>query len=373
MQTAALPSRTADPSDPRWLAVVSRDPGADGRFVYAVATTGVYCRPVCPARRPRLENVVFFATPGEAEQAGFRPCARCRPKEPPIAARHAALAAAACEEIENASGPLPLKALAEKAGMSPSHLARVFKNVLGVTPKSYAQARRAARLRENLERDQGSLAAIFGAGYGSASRFYESGGAHLGMTPTAYREGGENEAIRFTTGSCELGALLVAATGRGVCAIDLGDDPAALVAGFRKRFPKAVLIEDDAAFSGLVQRIAAFIETPAAGLDLPLDIRGTAFQRRVWGELRKVAPGETQTYAQTAAKLGNPKAVRAVASAVAANPLAVAIPCHRIVREDAKPSGYRWGLERKKRLLKREAAMTGRKADESVSGDDRGD
>ncbi|ACL55543.1 bifunctional DNA-binding transcriptional regulator/O6-methylguanine-DNA methyltransferase Ada [Methylobacterium nodulans] len=341
-------------------ALARRDPAADGTFVYAVRTTGVYCRPSCPARTARPENVSFYATCAEAEAAGFRPCRRCRPNEPGLAARQAEAVARACRLIEEAETPPSLDALSRTEGLSPYHFHRIFKRITGVTPKAYAAARRAARLESGLLRDAGTVTeAIFEAGYGTSSRFYAAAAARLGMTPTAYRRGGAGTAIRFAVAACSLGAVLVAATQKGVCAIMLGDDPEALVRDLQDRFPRAELTGGDAEFETVVAQVVGLVEAPGtARFDLPLDINGTAFQQRVWQALRAIPPGRTATYTQIAQAIGEPKAVRAVAQACGANPLAVAIPCHRVVRHDGALSGYRWGVARKRDLLARESTTT---------------
>jgi AraC family transcriptional regulator of adaptative response/methylated-DNA-[protein]-cysteine methyltransferase len=352
-QTSA---RKAVGPDPRWTSVVARDPAADGQFFYSVRTTGVYCRPSCGARLPRRENVRFHATCADAEKAGFRPCKRCRPNETGTAGRRASAVARACRLIEEAEEVPSLDALAEAAGLSRFHFHRVFKAATGVTPKAYADAHRARRLREELARRETITEAIYGAGFNSSGRFYAAASDLLGMTPTAFRAGGVGAAIRFAVGECSLGSILVAATEKGICAILLGDDPDALVRDLQDRFPKAELIGGDAGFERVVATVVGFVEAPAQGLDLPLDLRGTAFQRRVWQALREIPNGSTASYAEIAARIGRPKAVRAVARACAANAIAVAIPCHRVVRTDGTLSGYRWGVARKRALLEREAA-----------------
>lgn len=341
--------------DPRWAAVLARDRTADGKFFYSVKTTGVYCRPSCAARAARPENVRFHPTAADAERAGFRPCKRCKPDQPPLAEQHAARVAELCRIIENAARPPALAALARHAGMSAYHLHRVFKAVTGLTPGAYAAAHRGRRVRAALARSATVTEAIYGAGYGSSGRFYEKSNALLGMTPTSYRAGGANTQIRFAIGQCSLGAILVAASARGVCAILMGDDPDALARDLQDRFPRAELIGGDAGFERLVAKVVGFVEAPALGLALPLDVRGTAFQQRVWQALRRIPAGKTVSYGELARRIGAPQAARAVASACAANALAVAIPCHRVVRNDGGLSGYRWGVERKRALLKREA------------------
>ena len=340
--------------DERWAAVERRDRAADGVFYYSVRSTGVYCRPSCAARLPRRENVRFHASCEEAEQAGFRPCKRCRPDESPLEERRAAAVAAACRAIERSDTLPSLEALAKSAGMSRFHFHRVFKALTGVTPKAYGDAQRALRVREELGRSATVTEAIYGAGFNSNGRFYASAPAHLGMTPGAFREGGAGASIRFAVDACSLGSILVAATDRGVCAILLGDDPKALERDLEQRFPKARMSAGDRGFEQWVAKVVGFVEEPARGLDLPLDIRGTAFQRRVWEMLRAIPPGETASYAEIAARLGKPRAARAVAGACAANALAVAVPCHRVVASNGELAGYRWGVARKRRLLERE-------------------
>jgi len=339
----------------RWAAVQSRDPTADDSFVYAVKTTGVYCRPSSSARLPKRENVEFFDTAEAAEKAGYRPSQRASADRTAAAAQRAALVAEACRLIDSSEIQPNLEALAEQAGMSPFHFHRIFKAETGLTPKGYASASRARRIREELAGSGTITDAIYGAGFNSNSRFYEASAGMLGMCPSDYRHGGQNTVIRFAVGQCSLGAILVAQSQRGICAILLGDDPDLLVRELQDLFRKASLIGGDADFEQLVAQVVGFIEAPAVGLNLPLDVRGTAFQMRVWQALREIPAGETVSYAQIAERIGSPKAVRAVAQACGANHIAVAIPCHRVVRRDGDISGYRWGVERKRELLKREA------------------
>jgi AraC family transcriptional regulator of adaptative response/methylated-DNA-[protein]-cysteine methyltransferase len=348
--------------DPRWAALAARDAAADGRFVYSVRTTGVYCRPSCASRPANPKNVAFHAGPAEAETAGFRPCKRCKPDQPPLEAQHAALAARACRVIEAAETPPDLETLAAAVGVSPHHFHRLFKAATGLTPRAYAAAHRAGRLREALATAGTVTEAIYDAGFNASSRFYEAADGLLGMTATAWRKGGEAAEIRFAVGECSLGSILAAATDAGVCAILIGDDPDALVRDLQDRFPRARLIGADAAFEAVVAQVVGLVEAPGVGLGLPLDVRGTAFQQRVWTALQAVPAGTTATYAEVARAIGAPAAVRAVAGACAANPLAVAIPCHRVVRTDGGMGGYRWGLERKRALLAREAAPLARSA-----------
>lgn len=347
-------SRPAD-QDPRWSAIVARDKAADGSFFYSVRSTGVYCRPSCAARLANPKNVAYHLTPAAAEAAGFRPCKRCRPNEAPREQREAAMVAEVCRRIEAAETPPQLEDLARR-GLSPFHFHRVFKAVTGVTPRAYAAAHRAERVREALPRAGSVTEALYDAGFNASSRFYEAAGPMLGMTPKAWRAGGVGAEIRFAVGQCSLGAILVAQSDKGVCAILLGDDPDALVRDLQDRFPKARLVGADAAYEQWVAQVIGLVEQPQVGLDLPLDVRGTAFQQRVWSALRQIPVGETASYQAIAEKIGAPRAVRAVAQACAANSLAVAIPCHRVVRQDGDLSGYRWGVERKRALLEREAA-----------------
>lgn len=342
--------------DSRWAAVTRRDRAADGAFFYSVRTTGVYCRPSCAARLARRENVQFHASCADAERAGFRACKRCKPTEAGLAARQADAVAKACRLIDEAEEMPRLEALAQAAGMSRFHFHRVFKQHTGVTPKAYADAHRRGRVHNELAQSESVTTAIYGAGFNSSGRFYAASTEMLGMTPTEFRKGAPGAEIRFAVGQCSLGAILVAASAKGVCAIMFGDDPGALVHELQDRFAKAKLIGGDSGFEKLVAKVVGFVEAPRLGLDLPLDIRGTAFQQRVWQALRKIPAGKTASYAEIAKRIGKPTAMRAVAQACAANPLAVAIPCHRVVRNDGAVSGYRWGVARKEALLKREKA-----------------
>jgi len=343
---------TTTERDARWQAVVARDATADGTFCFAVRTTGVYCRPSCGARRPRAENVVFFSDAAAAARAGFRACKRCKPDA--AAPGAAGLVVSLCRQLENAESTPRLRDLAASAGMSPFHLQRLFKQRTGITPRAYAEAHRAARMRGRLARGESVTRALYAAGYGSSGRFYAVAQQSLGMAPAKYRAGGAGETIQFATGKCSLGAILVAATPRGVAAILLGDDARELAADLRRRFPRAVVVDGDAAFERTVAEVVAFVEARRPALDLPLDIRGTAFQRRVWQELRSIPAGDTRSYAEIARDLGVVHGARAVAQACAANALAVAIPCHRAVRSDGDLAGYRWGRARKQQLLARE-------------------
>lgn len=344
--------------DPRWAKVLARDSSAIPPFVYAVKTTGVYCRPGSASRLPRAENVEFFDTAEAAEAAGYRPSRRVIAHRDHVATQRAAIVAAACRLIEASEDAPRLSELASVAHLSPWHFHRIFKSVTGLTPKHYADACRAKRVRQALSSKRSVTDTIYKTGFGSSSRFYESSGRLLGMTPSEYRAGGANAQIRFAVGECSLGSILVAQSARGVCAILLGDDPDALLRDLQQRFSRATFIGGDASFEHLVARIVGFVEAPRLALDLPLDVQGTAFQQRVWQALREIPPGKTVSYAQIAARIGAPKSARAVAGACGANPLAVVIPCHRVVRSDGDISGYRWGVERKRRLLQREAQST---------------
>ncbi|MCU0759604.1 MAG: bifunctional DNA-binding transcriptional regulator/O6-methylguanine-DNA methyltransferase Ada [Steroidobacteraceae bacterium] len=358
--------------DPRWAAVLARDASADGRFVYSVRTTGVYCRPSCGSRRARPENVRFHVDAAAAELAGFRACRRCEPDRPPASRRQAGLVARACRAIEAAEAPPSLGSLAQAAGLSAYHFHRVFKAVTGLTPRGYALAQRSRRLRERLDPVRGARTvtdALFDAGFNSGARAYAQAPGQLGMTPSAYRRGGADVRIRFAVGQCSLGSVLVAQSGRGLCAILLGDEPEALVRDLEDRFPHAELVGGDAEFERVVAAVVGFVEAPRLGLELPLDIRGTAFQQRVWQALRALPPGQTTSYAELARRIGAPSSTRAVAAACAANALAVAIPCHRVVRTDGSLSGYRWGVERKRRLLQRESTAEGEEGDGLEKGD----
>ena len=340
----------------RLAAVRSRDASADGQFYYAVSTTGVYCYPSCAARPPLRENISFHPTRAHAEAAGFRPCKRCRPDLPPRAEREAALVAAACRFIETAEDEPTLAMLAAQVPLSPHHFHRLFRRIAGVTPKAYAAAKRQTRVQNELSAGTQVTRTIYEAGFNSPGRFYEAANGMLGMQPSLYRAGAPGEAIHVALADSTLGKVLVAATERGLCAILLGEDEQKLRTDLHARFPKATIAEATPEFAGTIARVVAMVDNPAAHhtTDLPLDIRGTAFQRRVWEILRDIPAGKTRTYTQIAAQLGKPSAVRAVAGACAANALAIAIPCHRVVAANGGLAGYRWGIERKRALLDRE-------------------
>lgn len=341
-------------NDPRWAAVLDRDPTADGQFVYAVRTTGIYCRPGSASRLPRPQNVIFFDTAEQAEAAGYRPSKRATANQTHLATHHAQLVAQACRRIVDAEHLPGLKELAGPSGMSPWHFHRVFKTVTGVTPKAWAYEHRAEQVRSRLGAAPTITDALYGAGFNSNSRFYEASDRLLGMKPSDYRKGGSNAEIRFAVGECFLGSILVAQSQKGVCAILLGDDPDQLVRELQDQFHNATLIGGDAQFEQLIAQVVGFVEAPGIGLTLPLDLQGTAFQQRVWQALRRIPAGTTASYAEIARQIGAPKSFRAVAQACGANRLAVAIPCHRVVRTDGGLSGYRWGAERKRQLLTRE-------------------
>ena len=353
-KTVAENSASESVKDPRWQAVVSCDANADGKFVYAVKTTGIYCAPSCPSRQPNPENILYFDDAEAAEEAGFRPCKRCRQGLISLAQFHAQRVAQACRILEGSAGMLTLNQLAAEVGISAYHFHRLFKAQTGVTPKEYQQAQRARRVREKLADSATITEAIHAAGYPSDGRFYETSAATLGMTPQNFRSGGRDVRVWFAIGKSSLGDILVAESQRGICAILLGDDPEKLINELQNSFPQAELLGGDADFEQRIAVVVGFVEAPQIGLDLPLDIRGTAFQQRVWQALRDIPPGNTASYAEIATKIGSPKSVRAVAGACAANLLAVAIPCHRVVKTGGNISGYRWGVERKRSLLARE-------------------
>lgn len=357
MTSRSAPERArAVLADPRWLAVRQRDSSEDGRFVFSVASTGVFCRPGCSARTPRPENVAFHADPAAARLAGFRPCLRCQPEGAPPTQREAERIARICARLRTAE-PLPtLQQLAEAEGLSRFHLQRSFRAATGLSPHAWAHAARAERLRELLPGSPSVTDALLAAGYGSASRFHAHSPEALDMPARAARKTGQKgEPLSWATAPCSLGAVLVAASSSGLCAILLGDAPAPLQAELASRFPAATLTEAPAALASRLADVVALIEEPRLARLLPLDLRGTAFQRRVWQALRQIPAGETRSYAALAAELGAPRSARAVARACATNALAVAIPCHRVVRGDGSLSGYRWGVERKRALLEREA------------------
>lgn len=350
----AVPTGTTQLADRRWQAVAHRNPQADGEFVYAVRTTGVYCRPSCPSRAARRENVEFFESNERAAAAGYRPCKRCRPDAPSQQQIRSALVLQACQSIEQSASALSLAQLAQQAGMSPHHFHHIFKAATGITPKAFHKAVLARRAAASLQTAQSVTAAIYDAGFSSAGRFYAEAPAMLGMAPGSYRKGGTGEYIRHAVEPCALGWVLVAATRKGMCAIEFGDDAQALAERLRTRFPQAQFEPADAEFKHWIVRVIAYVEQPQGVLDLPLDVQGTVFQRRVWQALQAIPAGETASYAEIAGRIGQPGAARAVGRACAGNLVALAIPCHRAVRADGTLAGYRWGSARKADLLRRE-------------------
>ena len=361
-------------TDALWHAVQSRDRGADGEFVYAVRSTGVYCRPSCPSRKPRREQVVFFPLPEAAEQRGFRACRRCRPRTVRAQDPSTQAVARICREIESrilsnadaGSGEnrLTLAALSSTAGISPHQLERAFRRVMGITPRQYADAQRMRQLKSSLRKGDDVTTALYDAGYGSSSRLYERAPSQLGMTPATYRQGGAGMQIHYTIVASPLGRLLVGATSEGISALYLGEADAALESALRKEYPRAEIRRDTSGsknLGGWVDQILAHLRGKEPQLDLPTDVQATAFQRRVWEELRRIPYGATRTYTEVARSIGRPAAIRAVARACATNPVSVVVPCHRVVRQDGNLAGYRWGLERKQALLEHEMAEKAKK------------
>ncbi|MDM3455986.1 bifunctional DNA-binding transcriptional regulator/O6-methylguanine-DNA methyltransferase Ada [Citrobacter sp. Cb028] len=339
--------------DDRWQSVVDRDADADGQFVFAVQTTGIFCRPSCRAKHALRKNVSFFADARQALAAGFRPCKRCQPDKDSAHQHRLEKIAHACQLLEQES-PLTLDELAQQVAMSPYHLHRLFKATTGMTPKAWQQSWRARRLRDALAKGVPVTQAILNAGFPDSSSYYRKADQTLGMTAKQFRKGGDNVSVRYTLADCTLGRCLVAESERGICAILLGDDDATLVADLHGLFPAAQDVPADTDFQQRVREVIAAINARDAPLSLPLDIRGTAFQQQVWQALRAIPCGETMSYQQLASAIGKPKAVRAVASACGANKLAIVIPCHRVIRGDGALSGYRWGIARKAQLLQRE-------------------
>ena len=347
--------------DPRWLAVLARDSSQDGRFVLGVRSTGIYCRPSCPAKKPARERVVLYATPGDAERAGFRACLRCRPREAASELPHATLVRRVCRYIEENADleRVTLDALAQEVGLSPFHLQRTFRRAMGISPRQYADAFRLGRLKANLKRKEPVTMAMYEAGYGSSSRLYERAPEQLGMTPGDYKAGGRDQEIAFATTRTPIGPMLVAATKRGICSIRIGGSEREMRSGLAREFPAAKLRHDEHALGRWVRAIVEHLEGTLPRLDLPVDARATAFQWRVWEELRAIPYGETRSYEEVARLVGRPKAARAVGRACATNPVAIVIPCHRVVRTDGSLGGYAWGLGVKQALLDRERAGKG--------------
>jgi AraC family transcriptional regulator, regulatory protein of adaptative response / methylated-DNA-[protein]-cysteine methyltransferase len=360
-----LPRNQRRPVDAQWHAVETRDRGADGAFVYAVRSTGIYCRPSCPSRKPRRGQVVFFPLPEAAEQRGFRPCRRCHPRTVNPRDPRAEAVARVCREIEarihgdgagTGETPVTLAALSGSAGMSPHQLERAFRSLIGITPRQYADAQRMRRLKSRLKKGDDVTTALYDAGFGSSSRLYERAPLHLGMTPATYRRGGVGMRINYTIATSPLGRLLVGATDRGISALYLGESDARLEAALQKEYPRAEIRRDRNGMENWIEQILAHLRGRTPHLDLPTDVQATAFQRRVWEELRRIPYGTTRTYSEIARAIGRPKAIRAVARACATNPVSVVVPCHRVVREDGNLAGYRWGLQRKRALLEHESA-----------------
>lgn len=350
-----LDATATEHDERRWRAVRRNDAAADCEFFYAVRTTGIYCRPSCHSRLPKRSNVTFFKSAQQAEDAGFRACKRCLPDRLARPDRDTARVVRACRLIEASDTVPSLASLAAEAGVSRYHFHRLFKRITGLTPHQYGLAVRDQRLQSGLQRGGNITQTMLASGFNSSGHFHDTTRQTLGMSASRYRDGGPGTVIRFAVGESALGSVLVAGTERGICAITLGDDPDILIHALQDQFSRATLVGGDGAFERHVASVVGFIETPGADLKLPLDIQGTSFQRRVWQALREIPPGETASYADIATRLGAPKSMRAVAGACAANRLAIAIPCHRVVRSDGGLSGYRWGVERKRALLERES------------------
>src|SRR5271165_3695076 len=340
-------------SQNQWQQVLARDARQDGRFVFAVRTTGIYCRPPCPSRRPRRDSVEFFADPQQAERAGYRACLRCKPTEMSAQAKAVMRARQLLDEAE---GVLTLAELSKRVGLSPFHLQRLFKRATGISPREYQSARRMQQVKTELRKGEDVTTALYDAGFSSPSRLYEKSDQQLGMTPGAYRRGGSGATITFAIAPTPLGRMLVAATERGLCAVRFGESATELERDLREEFHAAELHRDDAAMGRYIEHLLANLRGENTTIDLPLDIRATAFQKKVWETLRQIPRGETRSYTDVAREIGDPQAVRAVARACASNPVAIAVPCHRVVRSDGELAGYRWGVERKKKLLEGEQA-----------------
>ncbi|HEV7473163.1 MAG TPA: bifunctional DNA-binding transcriptional regulator/O6-methylguanine-DNA methyltransferase Ada [Pyrinomonadaceae bacterium] len=342
-------------NESQWEAVLTKDARRDGQFVFAVSSTGIYCRPSCGSRRPRRENVSFYQSPESAEQAGFRACLRCHPRDARATDPQVEMAQAVCRIIEESEGEaVSLAALSAQLGVSSFHLQRTFKNVMGITPKDYAETWRVKRFKQGVRQGEAVTSAMYDAGFGSSSRLYETASSELGMTPATYGKGGRGAVINYTVAETPLGQLLVAATGKGVCSVMLGDSEATLKADLLREFPAAEIHQDEKPLRSAVKAIVDHLKSKTPRIDLPLDIQATAFQRQVWEQLRAIPYGETHSYSEVAKALGQVKAVRAVARACATNPVALVVPCHRVIREDKSLGGYRWGLDRKRKLLETE-------------------
>ena len=335
-------------------AIINRDKVADAKFLYGVLTTGIYCLPSCPSRAAKLENMVFFNSSNEAEQAGFRACKRCFKNDKSRYEANIDKITSACRLIAESEKSIPLKALASTVAMSPYYFHRLFKKITGVTPKAYASTIRSDKLRSGLAANSSVTDAIYNSGYNSVGHFYQKADDILGMQPNTYKRGGKNMIIYFAIGECSLGNILVAQSTKGICAIFLGDDPDILIRDLQNKFSAAELIGGDSRFEQVVAQVIGHVENPYKELTLPLDIQGTAFQQQVWDILRQIPPGTTVTYTDIAERMGSPKSVRAVANACGSNSLAVAIPCHRVIRTSGELAGYRWGIKRKRILINRE-------------------
>lgn len=360
MRASAIPMRQTQTAR-RWEAVKNRLQPADGSFVFAVRTTKIYCRPSCPSRRPKPQNVIFFRGPREAEQAGYRPCLRCRPNVASPNGESASLVQQLCNRIdaslaENPETRLTLSKLSRSLGTSPHQVERLFQRVLSITPRQYTDARRMAQLKSSLRNGEKVTMATYDAGFGSSSRLYERAPAHMGMTPAAYRRGGAGMSIAYTIVPCPLGRVLVAATARGISAVYLGDSSAPLEKALSREYPRAEIRRDANGMSKWVGGVLNRLRGREPHAELPLDVQATAFQRRVWEELRRIPRGSTRTYTEVARAIGKPRAIRAVARACATNPVSIVVPCHRVIREDGSLAGYRWGLDRKRALLASESA-----------------
>jgi AraC family transcriptional regulator of adaptative response/methylated-DNA-[protein]-cysteine methyltransferase len=348
----------------RWKAILKRDPASNGAFVYAVRSTGIYCRPTCPSRRPKRAGVSFFESPPDAEAAGYRACRRCHPADASRPDPHGAKILEACRYIDGCEDRVPtLSEIGARVGMSPHHLQRSFKRALGVTPRRYADARRVDRLKKRLQEGQGVTPALYDAGYGSSSRLYEKAPRQLGMTPATYRKGGAGETIRYTVPRTSLGRILLAGTERGICRVSMGETISELTDGLRKEFPNADLVRDDEGLQSWVGALLEYLNGERPLVKIPTDIQATAFQRRVWEVLQTIPRGETRSYSEVARRIGRPSATRAVARACATNPVALVIPCHRVVRKDGSPGGYGWGEKRKRTLLALERGREGASRD----------
>ena len=347
-----------DEHETQWQAVLEKNSAFDGEFVYAVSSTGIYCRPSCASRRPRRDRVSFFKLPALAEQSGFRACLRCKPNTAASEDSQLQMAQEVCRIIEENDGEaVTLAELSKRVGVSSFHLQRTFKSIMGITPKDYAAAQRVNKFKREVRSGGGITNAMYDAGFGSSSRLYESAAAQLGMTPATYGKGGRGVVINYAVRKTSLGHLLVAATSKGVCSVMLGDSEAGLKADLLREFPAADIQQDEKALTASVAALVEHLEKKSPRLDLPLDIRATAFQRQVWEQLLAIPYGETYSYSEVAKAIGQDKAVRAVARACATNPVALVIPCHRVIREDKSLGGYRWGIERKKKLLATEKAI----------------